>query len=52
MLLDHVDQSAAATRIRTALGSVVRERSVRTRDMGGQASTAQFTDAIVAALAP
>src|SRR5687767_8954688 len=34
MMLDHVDQSETATRIRTALDSVVREDKSRTRDMG------------------
>jgi isocitrate dehydrogenase (NAD+) len=50
MLLDHVDQPETAARIRVALDKVVGERSVHTPDMGGNASTAEFTAAIIAAL--
>jgi isocitrate dehydrogenase (NAD+) len=50
MLLDHVEQRPTADRIRTALDKVVREGNVRTQDMGGKAGTAEFTEAIVAAL--
>lgn len=51
MLLDHVEQRDTAQRIRDALASVVVEGATRTRDMGGTAGTAEFTDAIIAALA-
>jgi isocitrate dehydrogenase (NAD+) len=51
MLLDYVEQGAVATRIRKALDTVVRAGGVRTPDMGGRASTQEFTAAIVAALA-
>ena len=51
MLLEYVDQVETAARIRTALDAVVRERSVRTPDMGGHAGTAEFTKAVIAALA-
>jgi len=50
MLLDHVGQKSVAESIRTALHKVVREKRAATRDMGGHAGTAEFTDAIVAAL--
>jgi isocitrate dehydrogenase (NAD+) len=50
MLLDYVEQGEAARRIRVALDRVVREGSVRTRDMGGEASTEAFAGAIVGAL--
>ena len=50
MMLDHIDQVDAAQRIRTALDSVLMTGGVRTRDMGGTAGTAEFTNAIVRAL--
>jgi len=50
LMLDHVGQPATAERIRGALDSVVREGHCRTRDMGGDATTREFTDAIVRAL--
>ncbi len=50
MLLDHVGQKSVAESIRTALHKVVREKRAATRDMGGHAGTAEFTDAILAAL--
>jgi isocitrate dehydrogenase (NAD+) len=51
MLLDYVGQAEPAGRIRAALDRVVRANSVRTRDMGGDASTDTFANAIVGALA-
>ena len=50
LMLDHVGQTDTATRIRTALDTVVREGVARTVDMGGDSSTAQFTAALVKAL--
>jgi isocitrate dehydrogenase (NAD+) len=50
MMLDHVGDAPRATRIRSALESVIREGRTVTRDLGGTASTDQFTDAIIAAL--
>jgi isocitrate dehydrogenase (NAD+) len=46
MMLDHLGERAAAERIRTALGRVLTESQVRTRDLGGTASTTDYTDAI------
>ena len=51
LLLDHVGQTDVSARIRAALNGVVRSGEARTRDMGGEASTAEFTDAVVRALA-
>ena len=51
LLLDHVGQTDVSDRIRAALNGVVRSGEARTRDMGGEASTAEFTDAVVRALA-
>lgn len=50
MMLDHLDDPETATRIREALYAVVREGQVRTRDMGGEASTEEFTRAVIKAL--
>lgn len=50
MLLDHVDQPEVADRIRAAVDQVVREGSARTRDMGGRATTGEYTQALVTAL--
>ena len=50
LLLDHVGQADAAGRIRNSLDHVVRSGEARTRDMGGEASTAEFTDALVRGL--
>jgi len=50
MMLDHLDDSERADRIRKALMKVVREGKTLTRDLGGTANTDQFTDAIIAAL--
>jgi isocitrate dehydrogenase (NAD+) len=50
MMLEHIGEGQAAGRIRQALGSVLKQGTVRTRDLGGQASTTEFTDAICKAL--
>jgi isocitrate dehydrogenase (NAD+) len=50
MLLDHVEQREAGDRIRAAIDEVVRSGSARTRDIGGSASTDDYTDAVIAAL--
>ena len=51
LLLEHVGQPEAAARVRTALHSVIRDGVARTRDMGGSAGSAEFTDAVIGALA-
>lgn len=50
MMLDHLDDSDRADRIRNALTKVIRAGKTLTRDLGGTANTDQFTDAIIAAL--
>jgi isocitrate dehydrogenase (NAD+) len=50
MMLYHMQKDEAAERVRRALREVVVNRRIRTRDLGGEASTTQFTDAIVDAL--
>jgi isocitrate dehydrogenase (NAD+) len=50
LMLEHLDQFDPAVRIREALHAVVDEGGARTVDMGGTATTAEFTKALVAAL--
>src|SRR5690349_6412095 len=51
LMLEHLKDHDRARRIRNAMESVIRERKTVTRDLGGTATTAQFTDAIIARLA-
>jgi isocitrate/isopropylmalate dehydrogenase len=46
LLLDHVDQSAAAERLRSAVTATL-TAGVLTPDLGGQATTLHFTDAVI-----
>ncbi len=50
MLLDHIDEQEAATKIRTALIQSIRDGEVRTPDLKGNATTAEFTDAVIGRL--
>lgn len=50
LMLRHINERDAADRIQSALLDVLREGKVRTRDIGGTASTAEFADAIIAKL--
>ena len=50
MMLEYMNDGARAQRIRKAFEDTVREKKVVTRDLGGSASTDQFTDAIIARL--
>ena len=50
LMLEHVGDRERAGRIRDAMESVIRERKTVTRDLGGTATTAQFSDAIIARL--
>lgn len=51
MMLDHLQESAIAKRIDAALRKAYREGKTLTRDVGGSASTQQFTQAVIQALA-
>ena len=51
LMLEHLKDHARARSIRDAMEGVIRERKTVTRDLGGTATTAQFTDAIIARLA-
>jgi isocitrate dehydrogenase (NAD+) len=50
LMLRHIDEPSAADRIMQALGAVLTAGTVRTRDLGGTASTTEFADAVVKAL--
>src|SRR5690348_5917969 len=50
MMLEYMNDDERATRIRNALESTIREKKTVTRDLGGTASTDQFTDAVIARL--
>lgn len=51
MMLDHIGEIAAARRIEASLHKVYREGKSLTRDVGGQATTAEFTAAVIGSLA-
>jgi isocitrate dehydrogenase (NAD+) len=46
MMLDHVNELKAATRLRQAVETVIVNDKVRTRDLGGTASTSEFAKAV------
>jgi isocitrate dehydrogenase (NAD+) len=50
MMLDHLGERPAARRIEAALERVYREGKHATRDLGGRATTQEFTEAVIAAL--
>ena len=50
MMLDHIGEREKSGRIRTALETVLTGGTVLTRDLGGEASTTDFTEAICRAL--
>ena len=47
LMLNHIEERQAAEKIETAMLKVFAEGKVRTRDIGGAASTDQFADAII-----
>ncbi len=47
MLLDHLGQPEAGARLRMGVLSALEQPSSRTRDLGGQANTREFTDAVI-----
>jgi isocitrate dehydrogenase (NAD+) len=50
MMLEHIGDDDRALRIRKAFESTLKGGKTLTRDLGGQASTEEFTDAVIAAL--
>jgi isocitrate dehydrogenase (NAD+) len=47
LMLDHLGKTAEADRLRAALNTVMADKSGRTRDLGGDATTSGFADALV-----
>jgi len=47
LMVRHLGEQAASTQIRNALERVYRHREKLTRDIGGQAGTSQFADAVI-----
>jgi isocitrate dehydrogenase (NAD+) len=50
MMLDHLEQDAAAARLRKGVLAALASGETRTRDLGGGANTLQFTDAVIRAM--
>jgi isocitrate dehydrogenase (NAD+) len=46
MMLDHLGETAHASRVRRAVEAVIVEDKIRTRDLGGTATTREFGDAV------
>ena len=46
-MLKHIGETAAAKRVEAAVHSVLAEPALRTRDLGGKASTDEFTDSVI-----
>ena len=47
LMLEHVGESELATRLRRAIDETVNQDKVRTGDLGGKASTQEFTEALI-----
>ena len=50
MMLRHLGEVDASIRLQTAIEQVYREAKTLTSDVGGRASTSEFTDAVCAAV--
>jgi isocitrate dehydrogenase (NAD+) len=50
MMLDHAGEQEKGRRLRRAIDQVLREDNVRTGDLGGKATTKEFTQAIITRL--
>ncbi len=50
LMLRHINERAAADKIETAMLKVFEEGQIRTRDIGGSATTDEFADAIISIL--
>ncbi|GGG78877.1 isocitrate/isopropylmalate dehydrogenase family protein [Edaphobacter dinghuensis] len=50
LMLHHIDESATANRIQTALEQVYREGKTLTKDVGGTSGTKAFADAVLQAM--
>ena len=47
MMLDHVGRQDLAARLRKAIDHTLNEGGIRTKDLGGNASTSDFVDALI-----
>lgn len=47
MMLEHLGHLAAARDITDAIASVLAKTDIRTRDLGGTVTTAEFTDQLI-----
>jgi isocitrate dehydrogenase (NAD+) len=47
LMLDHIGQDAAAARLRKGVYAALKDPHARTRDLGGQGTTGDFTDAVI-----
>ncbi|MFG1706914.1 tartrate dehydrogenase [Nonomuraea sp. M3C6] len=52
MMLEHLGHPAAADEVVAAIAAILAKGDLRTRDLGGTASTEQFTRAVLALLTP
>ena len=50
MMLNHIHEEEVAARIKNAYNAILAEGTSLTRDLGGTATTGQFTDALIAKL--
>src|SRR5207249_6830321 len=50
LMLEHIKESDAAGRVRRALEGILKDGAVRTHDLGGRASTMEFTSAVCKAI--
>ncbi|MEO8337540.1 MAG: isocitrate/isopropylmalate family dehydrogenase, partial [bacterium] len=50
MMLEYMNDGERAVRVRNALETTIQDGKIVTGDLGGTASTDQFTDAIIARL--
>jgi isocitrate dehydrogenase (NAD+) len=50
MMLEHIGDTERAQRIRRALEGTIRDGTMVTRDLGGSATTTEFTNAVIARL--
>ena len=50
LMLRHIKETAAGDRLESAVLNVIREANVRTADLGGNAGTLEFAEAVAAKL--
>jgi isocitrate dehydrogenase (NAD+) len=50
LMLDYLHQDEAAARLRKGIHAALKNPVARTRDLGGQGSTMQYTDAVIRAM--